>query len=368
MKIRKASILFPVLMVVVLIGLLLFVQNMAADETHTNPAVSNKQNTSSALEPSAGWSSGWVSIPLGTCETFNHNLGGDPNDYAVELWFLDTAENNDLGWGINRYAFGGLEYGTGTTPAYWRGVHWEKLDANKIVACRGANDIAADRVRIRVWDLPVDPDYDSGWTDIERGIDNTLTFSHNLGITATDLTVSLWFSGTEKGVHQYAYGGLADNPDLDDPKPEPAFHGAFWHDLDENTVKVRRERDDDYVEQVRVVVVHSAPPDYDSLVDRGGWQPVGLFATETFTHGLNWSPRLLTVRAECRHFGLGIHHKNAGAIFDSVLGWQGAFIHSLGRNTVEVDRLPNDSSCSEVRVRIWKRGAVIFLPLVVRGS
>ncbi len=367
MKVRQTFLLVSFIMVVGLLGLLLVVPSLAVDVL-LNPRPAEVGPQPAQATGGKAWVSGWVSIPLSTCQTFDHDLGGDPNDYAVELWFLDTAETVDLDWGVNRYAYGGLEVGSSATKAYWRGVHWEQLDTNQIVVCRAASDIAADRVRIRVWDSSLEPDYDSGWTDIERGIDNTLTFSHNLGITATDLTVSLWFSGTEKGVHQYAYGGLADNPNLDDPKPEPAFHGAFWHNLDESTVQVRRERDDDYVEQVRVVVVHSTPPDYDSLVDRGDWQPVGLGATETFTHGLNWSPGLLTVRAECRHFSLGIHHKNAGAVFDSVLGWRGAFIHSLSRNSVDVERLLNDSSCQEVRVRVWKRGTATFLPLIVRGS
>jgi hypothetical protein len=360
---KRTLILAPVVTVLALLGLLLLAQSLAAGPIPQDFFDRSGRSDDVTSVGSASWSSGWVTVPRGECRAFDHNLGGDPDEYAVELWFLDTEANEDFGWGINRYAYGGIE-----SVGYWRGIHWEQLDANRIMLCRGANDIAADGVRVRVWIPRIDPDtvWASDWTAIDRGFDNTLVFTHGLGITATDLTVSLWFSGTEKGIHNYAYGGLADDPDKDDPKPEPEFHGAYWRNLEENTVRVTRERDDEYVEQVRVVVVHSDPPDYDSLVERGAWQSIGLGESVTFTHGLNWNPHLLMVRAECHDDGLGIHHRAAGGFYDSVLFWQGAFVHSLDWNTVAIERLIWDSSCREVRVRVWKQGARIYLPFVVR--
>jgi hypothetical protein len=59
-----------------------------------------------ALSSATAWSSGWVTIPQGECPVFNHNLGGNPDDYAVELMFRD--EPWALSIGIHRRNYGGL--------------------------------------------------------------------------------------------------------------------------------------------------------------------------------------------------------------------------------------------------------------------
>ena len=171
---------------------------------------------SAALQPSPSWVTGWVPIAPNTCQVFPHNLGGDPDDYAVELWFGDT----DDGLGINRRSYGGLE-----VNGSWHGAHWQELTASTIKVCRQADDVAADRIRIRIWDPPVDSDYDSGWTDINPG--QTIVFSHNLGIAASDLTASLWFRGTTRGIHHFGYGGLA----VDGPQK---MLGGHWQNLTDN--------------------------------------------------------------------------------------------------------------------------------------
>ncbi len=45
----------------------------------------------------SGWKSGWVSIPQGTCQVFNHNLGGKPEEYAVELLFREEPGAGSIG-------------------------------------------------------------------------------------------------------------------------------------------------------------------------------------------------------------------------------------------------------------------------------
>jgi hypothetical protein len=102
---------------------------------------------------SASWSSGWASINQGQTLTFNHNLGSDPDDYAVELWFQDTDAS---GVGINRRNYGGVE-----ANGNWFGAYWEKLTSTTIDVHRHANDLMADQVLVRVWVVPTDPDWDS---------------------------------------------------------------------------------------------------------------------------------------------------------------------------------------------------------------
>jgi hypothetical protein len=297
----------------------------------------------------ASWSSPWVAIPAGSARVFRHNLGGDPDDYAVEMWFRDT----DDGLGINRRGYGGLEYDGNKF-----GAHWQELTANTIKVYRQPEDNGADFVRVRVWIPTSSPgDYESGWTDIDAY--ETITFTHDLKIPATDLSVGLWFSGTARGIHQYSYGGLT----LDGPAQS---QGASWHSLSDTIVRVTRSFGDNDVEQERVAVVHADPPDYDS-----GWEPIAAGVTRSFTHDLNYAPHLLLVRAECQvppmgNFG-GIHQVAAGGDHHFSLGWQGAYLRNLTGNSVAISRLEDDQFCPEVRVRIWKRQVRVYLPIVLRG-
>ncbi|MFQ6102122.1 MAG: hypothetical protein ACE5OS_12935 [Anaerolineae bacterium] len=322
---------------------------LAAGATASSPP-----SVTSATQPQAvhggGWGSSWVPITQGEAITFSHNLGGDPDDYAVELRFLDT----DGGLGINRRYYGGLE-----DNGNWYGAHWQNLTTSTIQVYRQISDTVADRVRLRVWVPAGPPDFDSRWTDIITG--QTIVFSHNVGITATDLTVSLWFSSANQGIHNFGYGGLAVDTSHE-------MHGAHWHDLTSNTVQVTRHISDTDIEQVRVVVVHGATPDYDSLGAPGGWQPIAAGTRYTFTHGLNWDPNMLMVRGECFSPTIGgISQWFAGGNHDWFVGWQGTNLENLTGNTVQVYRQADDQICPQVRIRIWKRSRQLYLPLAVRN-
>jgi hypothetical protein len=310
---------------------------------------------SHAAQAASNWSSGWVTIAQDASQVFTHGLGRDPDDYAVELLFLDT----DGGRGINRYGYGGLE-----VAGNWYGAHWQNLTADTIEVRRHRDDRAADQIRVQVRVVPTTPitmTYDSGWTNIITG--QPTVFTHGLvEFTETDLTVGLWFSSATRGIHHFGYGGLA----VDIPQ---RMLGAHWHNLTTNTVQVTRHRDDTDVEQVRVIVVKGDPPHYDSLKFHG-WRPIARGTRFTFTHGLNWNPNLLLVRGECYSptvSGMGgIHQLLAGGNHDWFVGWQGSNFQNLTGNTVTVVRQADDQICPRVRVRVWKRGAQVYLPLVLR--
>jgi hypothetical protein len=354
MKHRRTSVRLSVLFAALGVALLLLVGIHTVMASPAPPAGSGPDSPG-APGSTSDWSSGWVTIPLGTCSVFNHNVGGDVDDYAVDLWFWDL----DDGWGLNRRYYGGAEE---SGASY--GVHWQGLTANTIRVCRGSSDDAADRVRIQVWDPPADPDYDSGWTDINQG--QTIIFPHNVGITHTDLTVGLTFSHTTWGIHNIGYGGLAVDTLTE-------MWGAHWHNLTDNAVRVTRHPDDPNIQQVRVIVVRGDTPHYDSLEDVGGWQPIATGRPFTFTHNLHWNPNLLMVRGECYSPTVGganggVHHWFAGGNHDWFNGWQGTNVQNLRSNTVQVFRQPDDDVCPQVRVRIWRRGFPVYLPLVMLSS
>jgi hypothetical protein len=354
MEHRRTWVLALVAMALALAALLLFGQTTAIGSPQPDWVIDATPDGLAAIAAGSAWSSGWVEVPRGQSRTFDHNLGGDPEDYVVELWFLDT---DTPGLGINRRAYGGLE-----VLGKWQGGHWEKLTSNTIDVYRHADDVVADQIFVRLQVAPNAPDWDSDWRWIKPG--ETLTLTHGLGTTATDLTVSLWFSGTVRGIHHHGYGGLA----IDGPTNNVReLQGAHWHNLTDNEVSVTRHPDDKDVEQVRVVVVQGDPPAYDSLVDLGGWQAVAQGAFFQFDHNLNWNPLMMLVRGECLDSLGGIHQWLAGG---SVKSWppggaKGAHLQRLTPRSVQIFRLADDDICPEVRVRIWTRSARTYLPFAV---
>ncbi len=287
------------------------------------------------------WSSGWTAINQDQNLIFNHNLNVPPEQLAVELWFRDTAAG---GLDIHRANYGGIEIANPTSIR--QGAFWRNLTANTILVRRLPDDELVDQVNVRVWVAPT-PDYDSGWQTIDP--DAAHFFRHNLNVTATELTVGLWFRHPLLGIHQYAYGGLTDGAEE---------QGAYWHSLDDDSVAVYRRPDDIWVEQVRVVVTQGDTPAYDSLVALGDWQTIAPGTTHTFNHNLNENPDLLIVRSECLQDESGvtsIHQMWAGG--DERAGGQfhGAYLQRLTANTVQFVRRADDVSCDQARVIIYAR-------------
>ncbi len=336
-------------------GLALAVLVLLAGTAAAGTAPPEVSSSKTQAAGAAQWTSGWKPVSTSTLHVYNHDLGHDPDKYAVELWFRDT----DGGLGINRFNYGGLEAG-----GNWAGAHWQRLTASTIDVYRQPDDRVADYVLVRIWIPEYDPgDYEGEWMDIDPG--QTITITHDVGMAATDLTVGMWFSGTARGRHHYGYGGMT----LDGPPRE--HRGAFWHNLTDMTVRVTRFADDSDVEQLRVAVVHADPPDYDSLEALGDWSSIRPGTSYTFTHGLHWNPNLLMVRGECRAPTVqgvgGIHQLYAGGNHDPTYGWQGTQLWNLTANTVAVTRRSNDMVCPEMRIRVWKRSVRVYLPLVLRG-
>jgi hypothetical protein len=360
---RRTLIRVPALAAAIVVALLLLAGTYSVLASPAPSAVSDLPGDSTSADT---WSSGWVPINQGQTRTFNHALGGDPDDYAVEVWFKDLFIGPQA-LGINRRGYGSLELG-----GNWAGAYWEKLTSNTIDVHRNANDLAADEVLVRVWVVPpASPPtgYDSGWRNIAAGA--TVTFTHGLNTTATDLMMGLWFSGTARGIHHHGFGGLTVDPDP--PTHTGILIGAHWHDLTDNMVQITRLPGDIDVEQVRVIVVHSDPPDYDSLVAEGDWKPIGVGSEYTFTHNLNWPPSMMLVRGECYdHVGDNINLVWAGGnikTWPPMAGFKGADVQHLTANTVRIHRWPDDDICPRARVRIWKRPIpMLYLPLVQRES
>ncbi len=88
--------------------------------------------------PAPAYDSGWTNINADQAITFTHNLGGNADNYVVDLWMKKGA--NPAQQAVY-YIIGGNIYG-----ASWRG-----LSATAIVVYRGLNDNLLDKVRVRIW-------------------------------------------------------------------------------------------------------------------------------------------------------------------------------------------------------------------------
>ncbi len=299
-----------------------------------------------ALQDAAGWSSGWVDIATDTATTFTHDLGGDPDDYAVELWLRDTDTG---GIGVNSFGAGGFEAGGNL-----RGAHWQNLTAAGIEVVRRRDDVSADQVRVRVW-IPDPPVWDSGW--VSMATDELKSLTHGLGGDVDDYTVGLWFKDTTPegiGINTRCYGGFEASGQL---------RGEAWQNLTNATIDVLRYADDPWADQVRVRIFAPDPPDWDS-----GWTNVATDTANILTHNLGGNPNLYVVRGWQKDTddGIGVNHRFVGG-FEAVGSFFGANWQNLTDTTINFFRQPDDWAADQVRVRIWMREFKIHLPLVLKG-
>jgi len=92
--------------------------------------------------PRPAYDSGWQSISQGELKTFTHNLGGDVDNYVVDM----TCKSHNASYGINQLYFGGDGHDSKTYGAYWR-----HLTTTSITVRRMPDDAHCDQVRIRIW-------------------------------------------------------------------------------------------------------------------------------------------------------------------------------------------------------------------------
>lgn len=342
---RRMQIWITLVGTLALAALLLFAGSAIAG----HPAAAPDPSTGdvATLQSNSHWFSGWVDIATDTATTFTHNLGGNPDDYAVELWFKDTATG---GVGINTVGMGGMEAGGNFT-----GAHWQNLTATTIQVVRLTNDTFADQVWVHVW-ITDPPAWDSGWVSIAT--DETRSFTHNVGGNVDDYVVGLWFKDTTPGgvgINARGYGGLEAGGQV---------RGAAWQNLTTTTVDVLRYPNDPWADQVRVRIFIPDPPDWDS-----GWVDVTPGIVKPLTHNLGGNLNLYLVREwqkDTTTDGIGINHRFLGG-FEAGGSFFGTNWQNLTDTTINLFRLANDWAADQVRMRIWRWEFKVYLPLVLKG-
>jgi hypothetical protein len=313
------------------------------------------KNSGSVID--AFWSSGWVDIATSESIMFTHNMGGDVDDYAVQLWFRDTDAG---GYGVNNRGYGSLE-----DNGVWSGAFWRSLTDTTISVGRQPADTMADQVRVWIWPSEASLEYCTAWNAIGQG--STVTVVHNLGGNVDDYVVKLWFRhpSSPTGVHQVYYGGVEGGGEL---------LGAYWHGLDATQVQVSRHYADIEAEEFRLCVSLTDPPDWDS-----GWVDINPDQTVTLNHNLGVTINRYIVRTEFKALAkdgtpeapMAIHQFAYGGDASNVLTkdatYLGANWQNLTNQSIDVYRWADDQYADQVRVRIWLRRLSTYLPVVFRN-
>ena len=89
--------------------------------------------------PRPNYDSGFSAIAPGDNAVFTHNLGGNTDDYVVDL--ICQSAFGPFDWGLDQDAFGNVEMGAG----------WYALDSSEVSVWRGYSDFWCDEVRVRIW-------------------------------------------------------------------------------------------------------------------------------------------------------------------------------------------------------------------------
>jgi len=90
--------------------------------------------------PRPAYDSGWITLAQGADTVLTHNIGGDVDNYFVDLWFKGAA-------GRHNYAYGGE-----IDPAWgYRGAYWRELTNTQVEVYRNPDDGSITQVRVRIW-------------------------------------------------------------------------------------------------------------------------------------------------------------------------------------------------------------------------
>ncbi len=96
--------------------------------------------------PAPVWDSGWITQTPGY-STYTHNVGGDTDNYIVDMQFKDAQSAN---YGVNNRGVG-LDYVWLGSANDQDGGFWNELTNTQIEVYIGGDGGNEDAFRIRIW-------------------------------------------------------------------------------------------------------------------------------------------------------------------------------------------------------------------------
>lgn len=303
-------------------------------------------------QPQPTYDSGWFSGSAGYYVRLYHDLGGNPDDYIVDLQYTDLASV-----GINQRCYGGcdLRANDGSFANTKQGAYWRNLTDSIIEVGRRSQDTFAVQMRVRIWNVwtPTRPDYDSDWNTNSTG--STEVVHHNLGGNEDDYLVNFMYNDWVFNANQLYYGIKTFGAKPPAYYSENDMGGAYWRSLTNSSLTVYRASNDKTVDQWRVRIWRMPKPDYDS-----GWVSIPAGNSSVFDHNLVGDRSDFLIDVTCKDDDV-IIGKNQRFLGGSVtyndlyygVHWFG-FNATTSAHSLTVYRYPNDLSAEQVRVRIWR--------------
>ncbi len=179
--------------------------------------------------------SGWQILFPGDTGPLAHNLGGDVDDYIVDLEFADWPGHPPHQMFYGGIAFGYKTYDGNVEGQEW-GAYWHSLTNNTVNVARLPDDQKALLSRGRIWKKP-NPKGDSGWVGMVAGQTKTFTFPTDINNTF----IYYEQNSSVGGINHGYYGGFHDSD----------MQGSYWLDANDTKINATRNPDDTVAEQVR---------------------------------------------------------------------------------------------------------------------
>lgn len=104
--------------------------------------ITSASGSDGAPFPRPTYDSDWQTISPGEMKTLTHNIGGDRDNYVVDLAFKYTGDNrvHSLGWGLYTSSSG-----------LHAGAYWGYLTNSSISVYREDEDNLISQIRVRIW-------------------------------------------------------------------------------------------------------------------------------------------------------------------------------------------------------------------------
>jgi NADH:ubiquinone oxidoreductase subunit 3 (subunit A) len=150
-KARFNSILLIVLLVAIaLIAIRMVIAETQLKQAQTQQQIAPKQTIARLKSqfPRPHYDSGWISFRTRKRQTIRHNIGGNVENYFVDMLFRDEDSRAGEGGGINVITFGG-GYHEGSPVVSHKGAYWWDLTNESLQV--GVRGDSVDSVRIRIW-------------------------------------------------------------------------------------------------------------------------------------------------------------------------------------------------------------------------
>ncbi len=118
-------------------------------DLYVTGAITGMKGNNKGIFTPPSFDSGWLSVTKGGDIEINHNLGGSPGNYFVDMWFKSSF------FGIHHYKIGGDYHRIREAPLYSDrkafGAFWYALNDHSVHVYREEDDPLVEQVRIRIW-------------------------------------------------------------------------------------------------------------------------------------------------------------------------------------------------------------------------